>query len=107
MVKGDIILVRFPFTDLSGSKLRPALVLLESGDDVVVAFITTVLAERCTGDIQLKKTAENGLKKDSTLRLTKLSTLSKDLIAGWIGNVSREDLVSVNRALMEIFQIEK
>ncbi len=29
MVKGDIVLITFPFTDLSGSKLRPAVILVD------------------------------------------------------------------------------
>ena len=41
MTKGDIILITFPFTDLSGSKLRPALVLADRSFDVTVCFITT------------------------------------------------------------------
>ncbi len=43
MNKGEIILITFPFTDLSGSKLRPALVLAADKEDVTVAFITTNL----------------------------------------------------------------
>jgi len=42
MKKGDIILVPFPFTDLSGSKNRPALVIADSELDVTVAFISTI-----------------------------------------------------------------
>jgi len=43
MAKGDILLITFPFTDLSGTKLRPAVILAETGSDVTVSFITTQL----------------------------------------------------------------
>jgi mRNA interferase MazF len=42
-VKGDIIVIPFPFSDLSGSKKRPALVIAElDGDDVILCQITSV-----------------------------------------------------------------
>ena len=41
MAKGDIVLITFPFTDLSGSKLRPAVILAETISDITVCFITT------------------------------------------------------------------
>lgn len=41
MKKGNIILIPFPFADLTGIKTRPALVLSQSSFDVVVCFITS------------------------------------------------------------------
>ncbi len=44
MIRGKIVLTPFPFTDLSASKVRPAVVIsnsLRSGADVILAFIST------------------------------------------------------------------
>lgn len=43
MAKGTIVLITFPFTDLSGSKNRPSVILSDNGRDVTAAFITTQL----------------------------------------------------------------
>ena len=51
MKKGDIILIPFPFTDLSGNKNRPALVLVNSELDITVAFISTQLKWKEETDI--------------------------------------------------------
>ena len=42
LARGDVVLVRFPFTDLSGQKLRPALVVgYPRGEGVILAFVTS------------------------------------------------------------------
>lgn len=107
MKKGDIILVPFPFTDLSGSKLRPALVLVEGGDDVIAAFISTILRERFESDYFVKKSEKNSLKKDSLIKLNKLATLSHDLIKGKIGELSADDLKEIDKKLIDLFNIKQ
>jgi mRNA interferase MazF len=55
-MKGKIVLVPFPFTDLTAAKLRPALVIYEGEKDVVQAFISSKIpSEPSEVDVLLPK----------------------------------------------------
>jgi len=85
---GAIVLTRFPFTDLTASKLRPALVVSKDNDrrhDVVVAYITSV--PRIDPDAAaILPTAGNGLRVPSMVRFDKLATLDKSILVGRLGD---------------------
>ena len=84
---GTIVLIRFPFTDLSGAKRRPALVISRDNDrrpDLVVCFITSI--PRTGPDMApLAPTAGTGLKVPSVVRFDKLTTLDRSVVAGRLG----------------------
>jgi mRNA interferase MazF len=105
MLKGDIILVPFPFTNLSTTKLRPALILIENTLDVTVSFITTQLQWLEPTDIILQPQPANGIKKPSLVRLSKMATIDKSLIVGTIGSIDQNQLAEVNLNLKLLFQI--
>ena len=84
MPKADIVLVPFPFTNLSDIKIRPCLVLIDSEYDVTVSFITTQTGWNDKASLTIKASEVNGLKKDSLIRLNKLATIDKELILGII-----------------------
>ncbi len=106
MTKGDIVLVKFPFTDLSGSKLRPALVLISGRSDITVAFVTTNFKDIGVNDLMLSPNSINGLKKDSLLKLNKIATLDLDLVAGKIGNLDESELKEVDKKLVAVLKIK-
>ena len=105
MSKGDIVLIPFPFTDLSGNKLRPALVLAENTLDITVSFITTQLQWQEPTDIVLQPQKKNGIKKLSIVRLSKIATIDKSLIVGIIGSMSSTQILELDQKLKSIFQI--
>jgi len=87
---GTIVLTRFPFTDLSGDKRRPALVVSRGNErrtDLVVCFITSV--PRTGLDCApIPATPGTGLKIDSAVRFDKIATLNGVVIAGKLGDAS-------------------
>lgn len=105
MAKGDIILITFPFTDLSGSKLRPAVILADTNEDVTVTFITTQLKWREPTDVLLTPSSSNGLKLQSLIRTSKIATLDKTLIKGRIGKLTIEELKNLNENLKLVLKL--
>lgn len=107
MNKGDIVLIPFPFTDLSGNKNRPAIILIVSDDDVTVCFITTQLKRQSENDISIQPSEVNGLKKPSLIRLKKIATIDKDLVIGRLGTLEKKYIISINNNLKRIFKLEE
>ncbi len=106
MKKGDIVLVSFPFTDLTGKKNRPAVVLVSNPDDVTVCFITTQIRWQTPVDVVVEPSVGNGLKKTSIIRLNKFATLDKDLILGKLGSLTSAEIHLLNKNLIVILQLD-
>ena len=103
--RGDIILVRFPFTDLSGSKRRPGVVLAEFPPDIVVAFISSLIPNMLElSDVLLQPSSPyfsaTGLKKESVIRLRKLATLEQTLVTRRLGKLNQGLIKDVDKALL-------
>jgi mRNA interferase MazF len=105
MIKGDIVLITFPFTDLSGSKLRPAIVLAVNKLDITVCFITTQIAFHEPTDVEITPTQKNGIKQPSLIRTSKIATLDKTLAKGLIGELSSEEIKLLDNKMKILFQI--
>jgi mRNA interferase MazF len=105
MPKGDIVLITFPFTDLSGTKLRPAVVLIDSPDDLTVCFITTQTQWKETNDLVLTPSVSNGLRSSSLIRINKMATLDRTLAKGLLGHLEQIEIEALNNNLKQAFQL--
>lgn len=105
MDKGDIILTPFPYTDLTGAKNRPAVILVDSDSDIIVSFITSQLKWEDLFDIICEPTSLNGLKKTSLIRLSKLATIDKKLVLGKIGELKSTEINTINKKLKDLFKL--
>lgn len=95
MKRWDVVLIAYPFTDLSGAKVRPALALSpkshhDKGDDGIFAFITTATDRRSDYELGIEVTdpefTATGLKVPGTVRLAKILTLDQRLVRKTLGN---------------------
>ena len=105
MKKGNIVLIKFPFTDLIGSKLRPALILLETRFDYVVCCITSNLKIEEPFDILIKPTLSNGLKKESIVKTNKIMTIDKEIVEGKLGTLTNAEIKSLNKNITTLYSL--
>jgi mRNA interferase MazF len=79
--QGDIIFIPYPFTDLSGVKKRPVVVISKSSrnENIIVAKITSVIRND-KNSFDLTTATINNLPKKSEVRTNELFTVSKQIV---------------------------
>ncbi|MCU0789387.1 MAG: type II toxin-antitoxin system PemK/MazF family toxin [Verrucomicrobia bacterium] len=112
--RGDVVLVPFPFTDLTAVKQRPAVVVSSSAanrvrPDVIVIAITSQIPQNLTTDewpIPPPELAVWGLPKPSVVKPAKLFTIHQGLIKKSIGAVPASTMVGLLERIAAEFQTE-
>ena len=112
--RGDVILVPFPFTDLSTSKRRPAIIIsneeVNTTGDVIIVMITSQ-DKRDTLQIEiLPQNITPGLPKKSYVRCHRIATIEVSMIIVKIGTANSDLLdkveTKVHSLLLEDFPVQ-
>jgi mRNA interferase MazF len=108
MNKWDVVLLSYPFTDLSASKVRPALVISPNSynatnQDGVFVLITTNTTRRSPYDIVVMRShpefPTTGLRFDSAIRIDKIATLNRKLYVATLGSAGSQLQADVEKQL--------
>ena len=102
---GDVVIVPFPFSDLSQAKRRPALVLASlDGDDLILCMITSRdVRDRYALPLDDKDFASGGLPVPSNIRPSRLFTADSTIVTRIVGRVSSRKLLDVVAAVKSLF----
>ena len=103
-VRGDIVVIPFPFSDLSGSKKRPAIVLADlKGDDIILCQITSNQTKDSYAISIKDSDFEMGnLAVSSNIRPNRIFTADKNII---IKKAASLNEAAVNRVIQKIISI--
>lgn len=104
-VAGQVVIVSFPFSDLSQSKLRPALVLVDlPGNDFVACMITKQdKKDRFSVAISNVDFVSGAITHDSFVRLSKLFTAHDSLVTRVAGTISTRKFDEIVTVLISQF----
>jgi mRNA interferase MazF len=111
--KGDVVLVPFPFTDLSAAKLRPAVILSPDpeGPDFVVAYVSSITP---AGPLPLPclliptdhpEFPATGLKRSSVVRLDKLLTIARSRDQRRLGHLGPSPISGLDSRFRATFRL--
>jgi mRNA interferase MazF len=100
--RGEVVVVSFPFSDLSNQKLRPALVLMDvDGRDLVLCQITSQAAhDKIAIPLCNRDFAQGSLRLDSNIRPNKLFTFERSLIRYRCGRVNKGKIQQVVESII-------
>ena len=106
---GQVVVFRFPQTDLAEGKFRPALLLGKlpgNYDDWLICMISSQTYQYVAGFDEIVQEndddfGESGLKVTSVIRVGRLAVVSGDILIGAIGQVSSERLSRVKKPLSD------
>jgi mRNA interferase MazF len=88
-MRGEVVIVPFPFSNLTGNKKRPALILIDlPGPDAVLAAITSTGKDPNTIALTPQDFKKGRLDHPSFIHPTKLFTFQKSLIGRIAGDIT-------------------
>ncbi|WP_424520743.1 type II toxin-antitoxin system PemK/MazF family toxin [Rubrivirga sp.] len=104
VTRGSVVLVRFPFSDLSSSKRRPAVVLADAGrgDYVLVQVTSRSYSDPNAVELTEQSFARGGLRLTSYARPGKLFTANDSLIVREMGVLDDSTLSKLVEAVIEL-----
>lgn len=106
LVKGDVVVVPFPFSDLTQAKRRPALVVATlTGNDLILCQITS---QNVSDSYAIPMTnadfSSGGLNRNSNIRPNRLFTADQNIILYQVGQLNPKKLSEVIAKIIEILQ---
>ncbi len=105
-IKGDVVIVPFPFSDLTNAKRRPALVLATlTRNDLILCLITSQASnDPYAIAISSADFATGSLNRDSYVKANRLFTANEQIIAYKIGALTADKINEVITKIIEILQ---
>jgi mRNA interferase MazF len=105
-VKGDVVVIPFPFSDLSKSKRRPALVLtVLQGNDLILCQITSkTVKDNYAISVDQNDFASGSLNQESNIRPNRLFTADSQIILYRIGNIKKIKFDQIVNKIIEIIK---
>jgi mRNA interferase MazF len=103
---GSVVLIPFPFSDLSASKLRPAVAVADAlrGDWVLCQITSNPYGDRAAIMLSESDFAVGSLRRESVARPGKLFTASETLIVREIGRLRTESIRRIINAIVHMLQ---
>jgi mRNA interferase MazF len=100
--KHDVILVRYPFSDLSSSKVRPAVVVSTShpSQDILITPLTSKTGSLLAGEFVLSEWAVAGLNVATAVKRS-VYTVHKSLVIRAIGQLAKVDAEQLEQSLRD------
>lgn len=102
--RGDVVLIPFPYTDLTAAKTRPAIVISSAAyqavrSELLLAYVSSQITKATpTIDYLLQDWKQAGLPKPSFVR-PKVAAIEPGLVVHQIGQLSHRDREEVDRRL--------
>ncbi len=105
-VKGDVVVVPFPFSDLTQAKRRPVLVIVTlEGNDLILCQITSqAIKDNYAISLDDKDFETGSLKQISNVRPNRIFTADSHIVLYKIGNLKIEKLNEVIEKVVEIIR---
>ncbi len=106
---GDVVLVRFPFSDLSGSKLRPVVVLASSGrgDWVLCQVTSKAYADSNAIFVPSDSFSSGTLDRDSYIRPGKLFTANEAIMVKKVASLNAQKIDELQSSVTRLLNLKR